>query len=56
VSINTQELLHFDNKVTPDYELFQNSGMQYKEDAMYFNEVPTFIGMLKFYVRNTKSN
>ncbi|MFJ8091038.1 manganese efflux pump [Lysinibacillus sp. NPDC095746] len=48
VSINTQELLHFDNKVAPDYELFQNSGMQYKEDAMHFNEVPTFIGMLKY--------
>ena len=53
VSINAQELLHFiDNKVTPDYELFQNSGIQYEEDAMYFNklitEVTTFVGTMKY--------
>ncbi|MGE7916448.1 methyl-accepting chemotaxis protein [Lysinibacillus xylanilyticus] len=48
VSINAQELLHFiDDKVTPDYELFQKSGIQYEEDAQYFNtlitEVTTFV-------------
>lgn len=48
VSINAQELFHFDNKVTPDYELFQNSGIQYKEDAMHFNKVTPLIGMLKY--------
>ncbi|MFJ7980591.1 methyl-accepting chemotaxis protein [Lysinibacillus xylanilyticus] len=53
VSINAQELLHFiDHKVTPDYELFQNSGIQYEEDAMYFNklitEVTTFVGTMKY--------
>lgn len=53
VSSNAQELLHFiDNKVTPDYELFQNSGIQYEEDAMYFNklliEVTTFVGTMKY--------
>lgn len=52
VSTNAQDLLHFiDNKVTPDYELFQNSGIQYEEDAMYFNtlisEVTTFVGTMK---------
>jgi len=53
VSTNAQELLHFiDDKVTPDYELFQNSGIQYEEDAMYFNtlitEVTTFVGTMKY--------
>jgi len=53
VSTNAQELLHFiDEKVTPDYELFQNSGIQYEEDAMYFNklitEVTTFVGTMKY--------
>ncbi len=52
VSTNAQDLLHFiDIKVTPDYELFQNSGIQYEEDAMYFNtlisEVTTFVGTMK---------
>ncbi|MBG9454906.1 hypothetical protein ABE61_12890 [Lysinibacillus sphaericus] len=52
VSTNAQDLLHFiDNKETPDYELFQNSGIQYEEDAMYFNklisEVTTFVGTMK---------
>ncbi|OXS77137.1 hypothetical protein B1B04_01670 [Lysinibacillus sp. KCTC 33748] len=53
VSTNAQDLLHFiDDKVTPDYELFQNSGIQYEEDAMYFNtlitEVTTFVGTMKY--------
>ncbi|MFC9538629.1 methyl-accepting chemotaxis protein [Lysinibacillus sp. NPDC056959] len=53
VSTNAQELLHFiDDKVTPDYELFQNSGIQYEEDATYFNtlitEVTTFVGTMKY--------
>ncbi|KOS62534.1 methyl-accepting chemotaxis protein [Lysinibacillus agricola] len=53
VSTNAQELLHFiDDKVTPDYELFENSGIQYEEDAMYFNtlitEVTAFVGTMKY--------
>ncbi|MGE7672256.1 methyl-accepting chemotaxis protein [Lysinibacillus sp. NPDC094403] len=53
VSINAQELLNFiDNKVTPDYELFQNSGIQYEEDAQHFNvlitDVTAFVETMKY--------
>ncbi|MGE7693238.1 methyl-accepting chemotaxis protein [Lysinibacillus sp. NPDC094177] len=53
VSINAHELLNFiDNKVTLDYELFQNSGIQYEEDAQHFNvlitDVTAFVETMKY--------
>ena len=45
LSGNAQDVLSFiDNKVKPDYELFVNTGKQYGEDAVVFNEMSSNIG------------
>ncbi|MBU3218198.1 methyl-accepting chemotaxis protein [Clostridium estertheticum] len=45
ISNNAQDVLSFiDNKVTPDYEMFVDTGKQYGDDAIVFNELSTSIG------------
>ncbi|MCB2306006.1 methyl-accepting chemotaxis protein [Clostridium estertheticum] len=45
ISNNAQDVLSFiDNKVTPDYKMFVDTGKQYGDDAIVFNELSTSIG------------
>ncbi|MBU3155364.1 methyl-accepting chemotaxis protein [Clostridium estertheticum] len=45
ISNNAQDVLSFiDSKVTPDYEMFVDTGKQYGNDAIVFNELSTSIG------------
>ncbi|NNU75429.1 methyl-accepting chemotaxis protein [Clostridium estertheticum] len=45
ISNNAQDVLSFiDNKVTPDYKMFVDTGKQYGGDAIVFNELSTNIG------------
>ncbi|MBW9151312.1 methyl-accepting chemotaxis protein [Clostridium estertheticum] len=45
ISNNAQDVLSFiDSKVTPDYEMFVDTGKQYGDDALVFNELSTSIG------------
>ncbi|MBW9170347.1 methyl-accepting chemotaxis protein [Clostridium estertheticum] len=45
ISKNAQDVLSFiDNKVTPDYKMFVDTGKQYGGDAIVFNELSTNIG------------
>ncbi|MBX4268016.1 methyl-accepting chemotaxis protein [Clostridium estertheticum] len=45
ISNNAQDVLTFiDNKVTPDYQLSVDTGKQYGDDAIVFNELSTSIG------------
>jgi len=45
LSINAQDVLTFiDDKVTPDYEVFVDTGKQYGEDAVIFNNMSSDIG------------
>ncbi|MCB2357821.1 methyl-accepting chemotaxis protein [Clostridium estertheticum] len=45
ISNNAQDVLSFiDSKVTPDYEMFVDTGKQYGDDAIVFNELSTSIG------------
>ncbi|MBU3073242.1 methyl-accepting chemotaxis protein [Clostridium estertheticum] len=45
ISNNAQDVLSFiDNKVTPDYQLSLDTGKQYGDDAIVFNELSTSIG------------
>ncbi|MBX4261013.1 methyl-accepting chemotaxis protein [Clostridium estertheticum] len=45
ISNNAQDVLSFiDNKVTHDYEMFVDTGKQYGDDAIVFNELSTSIG------------
>ncbi|MBU3185237.1 methyl-accepting chemotaxis protein [Clostridium estertheticum] len=45
ISNNAQDVLSFiDNKVTPDYKMFVDTGKQYGDDAIAFNELSTSIG------------
>jgi methyl-accepting chemotaxis protein len=45
LSRNAQDVLSFiDNKVKPDYEFFLDTGKQYGEDAIQFNNLSSEIG------------
>ncbi|MBU3102155.1 MULTISPECIES: methyl-accepting chemotaxis protein [Clostridium] len=45
ISNNAQDVLSFiDDKVTPDYQLSVDTGKQYGDDAIVFNELSTSIG------------
>ncbi|MCB2298318.1 methyl-accepting chemotaxis protein [Clostridium tagluense] len=56
LSSNAQEVLSFvDNKVKPDYELFVDTGKQYGEDAVGFNNLSYDIGASMNIVNETVS-
>jgi len=56
LSGSAQEVLNFmDNKVKPDYELFVDTGKQYGDDAVIFNELSTDIGSSMHIVNETVS-
>jgi methyl-accepting chemotaxis protein len=56
LSNNAQDVLSFiDNKVKPDYELFVDTGKQYGEDAVEFNNLSSDIGASMNIVNETVS-
>jgi len=56
LSSNAQDVLSFiDNKVTPDYEVFVDTGKQYGEDAVEFNKLSMDIGTSMDVVNETVS-
>ena len=56
LSSNAQDVLTFiDNEVTPDYEVFVDTGKQYGEDAIIFNNMSSDIGASMNIVNETVS-